>query len=101
MQSHDKNNKCNHICFVTCSNIHTIPMNTWQRCRYEEQETQFSVAAGNSFRTSEFNIFLYQFIDIFCLHFLFNVTVFGTCRVQENYACISFSDFPKCFFAMC
>ena len=57
MQSHNKSNKCIHICIVTCSNIHTIPMNTWQRCRYEEQETQFSVAAGDSFRTTDVNIF--------------------------------------------
>ena len=66
MQSHNKNNKCNHICFVTHSYSHTIPMNIWQRGQQEEQETPFNVAADDSYRTNAVKIFLYHFIDIYC-----------------------------------
>ena len=102
MQSHDKNNKCNHICFVTHSYSHTIPMNIWERGQQEEQETPFNVAADDSYRINAVKIFLYHVIDIYCLHLFLNVSFLGTCRVQENYAYISFSDFPKLFFCdMC
>ena len=65
MQSHDKNNQYNHLCFVTCSNIHTIPMNTLQSCQWEEQETPFNVAADGSLRKIDINIFFISFCRYF------------------------------------
>ena len=57
MQSHDKNNKSIHACFVKCSNDHAIPMNAWQSCELEEEQTPFSVVVDDSLRTSDVNIF--------------------------------------------
>ena len=69
-----KNNKSNHSCFVKCLNAYAIPMNTWQSCELEEEETPFSVAVDDSLRTSDVNIFLNHFVDIYiiCLHLLYN-----------------------------
>ena len=71
MQSHDRNNKSNHACFVKCSTVHAIPMNTWQSCELEEEETPFSVAVDDSLRTSDVNIFLNHFVDIYMSSFTF------------------------------
>ena len=46
-------------------------MNTWQSCELEEEETPFSVAVDESLRTSDVNIFLNHFVDIYMSSFTF------------------------------
>ena len=98
MQSHDKNNKCNHI--WTLSHVQIFIPFRWTHGNVVNMKNKKRSLVLQPVNVLEQVTLIYFYIIMlifFCVHLLFNVNVFGTCRVQKNYANISFSDFPKHF----